>query len=64
MRWSRVSASVWWRDAGLAAVLAGVALVPALGPYGLVLGGLPTRSDDAWRVVLILAQTLPLAGRA
>lgn len=51
------------RDAAVAAAFAAVSLIPAFGPYGVVLGDLPTRDDDAWRVVLILGQTLPLALR-
>jgi signal transduction histidine kinase len=51
------------RDSVLAAAFAAIALIPAFGQYGLVLGELPERPSDSWRVVLVLAQTLPLAGR-
>lgn len=56
-------ASSTFRDGAVAAAFAAVSLIPAFGPYGVVLGDLPTRDDDAWRVVLILGQTLPLALR-
>jgi signal transduction histidine kinase len=59
--WRPVSARS--RDAALATAFATLALIPALGPYGLALGELSTRADDAWRVMLILGQTLPLAAR-
>ncbi len=51
------------RDALGAAAFAVISLVPTLGQYGLVLGELPVRPDDAWRVLLIAGQTLPLAVR-
>lgn len=49
------------RDSVLAAAFAVIALIPTFGQYRLVLGELPERASDAWRVVLVLAQTLPLA---
>ncbi|MFD6176840.1 MULTISPECIES: sensor histidine kinase [unclassified Isoptericola] len=62
--WSHARpASAGVRDTAAAVAFAAVSLVPALGPYGMVMGDLPTRDDDAWRVVLVLAQTLPLAVR-
>ena len=51
------------RDFVLAAAFTVIALIPALDQYGLILGGLPVRAGGGWRVVLILAQALPLAGR-
>jgi len=52
---------VW--DAAAAAALAAVALLPALRAYGVVLGELPTVPSDALHLVLVFAQTLPLAAR-
>lgn len=51
------------RDGLGAAVFAAVSSVPALQPYGVVLGELPVRDADAAHAVLVLAQTLPLALR-
>ncbi|QAY59601.1 hypothetical protein ET475_06100 [Microbacterium protaetiae] len=60
----------WWRSQpqsirdGLgAAAFAAISLLPVLAPYGLVLGALPVRPADTLSVLLILAQTLPLAAR-
>jgi signal transduction histidine kinase len=51
------------RDGLGAAAFAAVSLIPALQPYGVVLGELPVRDADAVHTVLVLAQTLPLALR-
>lgn len=61
MRWR--SLDVWARDGLGALVFAAIALVPALSPYGVVLGGLPERAPDSWHVLLLLGQALPLAAR-
>jgi len=51
------------RDAAAAVALATISLVPAFSVYGLVLGSLTARPTDALHIVLMLAQTLPLAFR-
>ncbi|MEO7125992.1 MAG: histidine kinase [Nakamurella sp.] len=50
-------------DFGLTVALAAVSLVPQLGGNGIQLGQLPERSVDAWAIILILGQCLPLALR-
>jgi signal transduction histidine kinase len=50
-------------DGVLAVVLAALAFAPALSKVGAQLGDLPRRPADALSVVLVLAQTLPLAVR-
>lgn len=57
------SLPIWARDGLGAAAFAAVSLLPALRPEGLNLGELPERHSDALHVLLILAQTLPLALR-
>jgi signal transduction histidine kinase len=51
------------RDGTLATVVAVVALVPGLSRQGVALGELNSHRADAFHVVLILAQALPLAVR-
>jgi signal transduction histidine kinase len=69
-RWLRPAAH-WWearataaRDGGLAAVLAAAAFVPALSGLSAQFGGLPGRHADPFAALLVLGQTLPLAGRS
>ena len=50
-------------DAAAALALAAVSMLPALRSYGVVLGELPTVPSDALHILLVLAQTLPLAAR-
>ncbi|MCK9794233.1 histidine kinase [Isoptericola sp. 4D.3] len=60
-RWSAQRPGV--RDGLLAAVLAVLGFVPTLSAIGVELGDLPERPADVWTVVLVLAQSLPLAVR-
>ncbi|SFJ42981.1 sensor histidine kinase [Amycolatopsis sacchari] len=60
----------WWRaydpavwDRWLAVGCAGLAFVPALSSLSAQFGDLPTRRAGAFAVVLVLAQTLPIAVR-
>ncbi|GAA1628541.1 histidine kinase [Nonomuraea maheshkhaliensis] len=59
--WRVYDAAVW--DRWLAAGFTGLAFVPALSIMSVQFGNLPERPADAFTVVLILAQTLPLAVR-
>ncbi|WP_246081432.1 sensor histidine kinase [Homoserinimonas aerilata] len=59
-----------WRAAGSlqknivgAVLFAAVALIPALGAYGVEFGDMPPRPSDLFAVLLTLAQCLPLAMR-
>jgi signal transduction histidine kinase len=61
----------WWRgydpvvwDRWLAAVFTVLAAVPALGSVSAELGDLPRRPATVFTVVLVLAQTVPLAVRS
>lgn len=61
----------WWRaydnvvwDRWLAAVFTGLALVPAFANMSAEFGDLPRRPADVFALVLVLAQTLPLAVRS
>ncbi|MEV0159692.1 sensor histidine kinase [Nonomuraea fuscirosea] len=59
--WRVYDATVW--DRWLAAGFTGLAFVPALTIMSVQFGDLPERPADAFTLVLILAQTLPLAVR-
>ena len=59
--WHVYDAVVW--DRWLAVVFTGLAFVPALSIMSVQFGNLPGRPADAFTIVLILAQTLPLAVR-
>ncbi|MEV5896644.1 sensor histidine kinase [Nonomuraea fuscirosea] len=59
--WRVYDAAVW--DRWLAAGFTALAFVPALSIMSVQFGDLPGRPADAFTVVLILAQTLPLAVR-
>jgi signal transduction histidine kinase len=60
--WRRPYDSRIW-DPGVAVGLTVLAFVPALGAVSAQIGELPRRPADAFAVVLLLAQTLPLAVR-
>jgi signal transduction histidine kinase len=60
----------WWnarraqvRDRELAVLLSVLAFVPGFAAIGVEFGDLPVRPADAFAVVLVLAQTVPLAVR-
>ncbi|MGW5260916.1 sensor histidine kinase [Microbispora sp. NPDC004025] len=59
--WRVYDARVW--DRWLAVVSTGLAFVPALSIMSVQFGDLPGRPADAFQIVLILAQTVPLAVR-
>jgi signal transduction histidine kinase len=59
--WHSYDAVVW--DRWLAAVFTGLAFVPALSATSPEFGDLPRRPADGLALVLVLAQTLPLAVR-
>src|SRR5688572_23193690 len=59
--WRVYDATVW--DRWLAAVSTGLAFVPALSIMSVQFGDLSGRPADAFQIVLILAQTVPLAVR-
>jgi signal transduction histidine kinase len=59
--WRVYDAAVW--DRWLAVVFTGLAFVPALSIMSVQFGNLPGRPADAFVIVLVLAQTLPLAVR-
>ncbi|MEU0792198.1 histidine kinase [Amycolatopsis sp. NPDC005961] len=59
--WRRLDVTV--RDLALGLLLAGLALVPALGGHGTQVGDLPTRPMDALGFVVIAVECLPLAIR-
>ena len=61
----------WWheydtvaRDRWIAAAFTGLAFTPVLAHLSSEFGDLPRRPSDAFAIVLILAQTLPLAVRS
>jgi signal transduction histidine kinase len=61
----------WWheydtvaRDRWIAAAFTGLAFTPVLAHLSSEFGDLPRRQSDAFAIVLILAQTLPLAVRS
>jgi signal transduction histidine kinase len=61
----------WWRaydtvarDRWLAAVFTGLAFVPSLSAISAEFGDLPRRPPGAFALVLVLAQTVPLAVRS
>ena len=60
-RWRRLDVTV--RDLPLALAFAGAAFVPALREYGTQIGELPARPLDAWAVLIIALECLPLAVR-
>ncbi|MFI9487820.1 histidine kinase [Promicromonospora sp. NPDC052451] len=60
-RWHRLDVTV--RDLPLGLGLAAAAFVPVLRDYGTQVGGLPARPVDAWAVLAIALQCLPLAVR-
>nr|WP_240977876.1 histidine kinase [Planctomonas sp. JC2975] len=62
VQWCRSLPGWVWDSLG-AVALAVISLVPALRSYGLALGELASRPADPLHIVLILAQTLPLAAR-
>lgn len=72
-RWVPANARAWrerWRaaptaarDAVLALALAGAAWVPGLAQQGIAFAELPAQRDGVLRVVLVLAQSLPLVAR-
>ncbi len=59
--WRVYDATVW--DRWLAVVTTGLAFVPALSMMSVQFGNLSGRPADAFQIVLILAQTVPLAVR-
>ncbi|MEN3534354.1 histidine kinase [Microbispora sp. ZYX-F-249] len=59
--WRVYDATVW--DRWLAVVSTGLAFVPALSIMSVQFGDLSGRPADAFQIVLILAQTVPLAVR-
>lgn len=59
--WRRLDGTV--RDLAFALLLAGLALIPALGGYGTQVGDLPTRHMDALAFVAVAVECLPLALR-
>ncbi|MEU4508740.1 histidine kinase [Nonomuraea wenchangensis] len=59
--WRVYDATVW--DRWLAVVTTGLAFVPALSIMSVQFGDLSGRPADAFQIVLILAQTVPLAVR-
>ncbi|MEV5326992.1 histidine kinase [Nonomuraea sp. N2-4H] len=59
--WRSSGAAIW--DPVLAAVFTGLAFVPLLANMSVDFGDLPERPEDAFAIVLALAQTLPLAVR-
>lgn len=60
-RWRVYDAAVW--DRWLVVLFTGLAFVPALSIMSVQFGSLPGRPADAFAIVLVLAQTLPLAVR-
>ncbi|WP_328648632.1 histidine kinase [Amycolatopsis sp. NBC_00348] len=61
-RWARVPPEI--RDRALAASVTVAAFVPALAMLGAQFGDLPRHDGGFAAVVLVLGQTLPLAGRS
>ncbi len=59
--WRRLDVTV--RDLAFGLLLAGLALIPALGGYGTQVGDLPTRPMDALALVVVAVECLPLAVR-
>ncbi|MGN9781218.1 sensor histidine kinase [Nonomuraea sp. ZG12] len=59
--WRVYDAAVW--DRWLAIVFTGLAFVPALSIMSVQFGDLPGRPADAFTIVLVLVQTLPLVVR-
>ncbi|WP_372669975.1 sensor histidine kinase [Amycolatopsis kentuckyensis] len=59
--WRRLDVTV--RDLAFGLLLAGLALIPALGGYGTQVGNLPTRPMDAFALVVVAVECLPLALR-
>jgi hypothetical protein len=59
--WRRLDVTV--RDLVFGLLLAGLALTPALGGYGTQVGGLPSRPMDAWALLVVAVECLPLALR-
>ncbi|MEV6622146.1 histidine kinase [Amycolatopsis sp. NPDC051106] len=59
--WRRLDVTV--RDLAFGLLLAGLALTPALGGYGTQVGGLPSRPMDAWALLVVAVECLPLALR-
>jgi signal transduction histidine kinase len=59
--WRRLDVTV--RDLAFGLLLAGLALIPALGGYGTQVGNLPTRPMDALAFVVVAVECLPLAVR-
>jgi signal transduction histidine kinase len=60
--WRAYDAAVW--DRWLAVVFTGLAFIPPLSTMSAQLGDLPRRPGGAFSLVLVLAQTLPLAVRS
>lgn len=61
-RWGQIYDPRVW-DKLLAALFTGLALIPPLATMSAIFGDLPRRPADALAVVLMLAQTVPLAIR-
>ncbi|WP_329054447.1 histidine kinase [Amycolatopsis sp. NBC_01488] len=59
--WRRLDVTV--RDLAFALLLAGLALIPALGGYGTQVGDLPTRPMDGLTFAVVALECLPLAVR-
>ncbi|SEF29513.1 Signal transduction histidine kinase [Amycolatopsis pretoriensis] len=59
--WRRLDVTV--RDLAFGLLLAGLALIPALGGYGTQVGNLPTRPMDAFALLVVAVECLPLALR-
>ncbi|MEU5259184.1 histidine kinase [Amycolatopsis sp. NPDC021455] len=60
-RWRRLDVVV--RDLPLGLLFLAASFVPALQSHGTQLGGVPARPFDALAIVVVLAESLPLAGR-
>jgi signal transduction histidine kinase len=61
-RWRAYDAAVW--DRWFAVVCTGLAFVPELANVSAEFGDLPLRAADTFTLVLVLAQTVPLAVRS
>ncbi|MEV6647212.1 histidine kinase [Amycolatopsis sp. NPDC051371] len=59
--WRRLDVTV--RDLAFGLLLAGLALIPALGGHGTQVGDLPTRPMDALAIAVVAVECLPLALR-
>ncbi|BCJ28439.1 histidine kinase [Actinocatenispora sera] len=59
--WRRIGAAVWYVPLALALLV--TSLVPGFHHYGTQLGGVPTRPFDAWALLAVALQCLPLISR-